>query len=269
MLGFSFAIASSLAVAANTTSPPAKLSAAEIVEKNVSARGGLEAWRAVQSMTMKGSMEAGGNRRSALPVPGQKIGSEIPPPRPLEEAQLPFVMELKRPRKMRLEVQFNGQTAIQVFDGANGWKLRPFLNRHEVEPYTPEELKSAALQSELDGPLVDCVKKGNKVEFEDMEKVEGDDTYRLKVTLSNGQTQHVWVDAKTFLEKKIEGTPRRMDGKYRAVATFVSDYRSVNGLMVPYTFETAVDGVNQVEKIHIEELVINPKLDDTLFAKLK
>ena len=41
-------------------------------------------------------------------------------------------MELKRPRKMRFELQFNGQTAVQVFDGANGWKLRSFLNRRVV-----------------------------------------------------------------------------------------------------------------------------------------
>jgi outer membrane lipoprotein-sorting protein len=178
-------------------------------------------------------------------------------------------MELKRPRKMRLELQFNGQTAIQVFDGTNGWKLRPFLNRHEVEPYTPEELKSAAMQSELDGPLVDYVKKGSKVELEGLEKLEGDDTYKLKLTLSDGQTQHVWIDAKSFLEKKIEGTPRRMDGKYRAVSTFLRDYRPVNGLLVPHSFETVVDSVNQVETIYIEEVVINPKLEDILFTKLK
>ena len=47
---------------------------------------------------------------------------------------LPFIMELKRPRKMRFELQFKGQTAVQVFDGANGWKLRPFLNRRKWSP---------------------------------------------------------------------------------------------------------------------------------------
>ncbi len=53
-------------------------------------------------------------------------------------------MDLERGRKKRLEIQFNGQTAVQVYNGTQGWKLRPFLNRHEVENFTPDELKSAA-----------------------------------------------------------------------------------------------------------------------------
>jgi outer membrane lipoprotein-sorting protein len=170
---------------------------------------------------------------------------------------------------MRIELQFNGQTAIQVFDGQNGWKLRPFLNRHEVEPYTPEELKATALQAELDGPLVDYAKKGTKVELEGTEKVGDSEAYKLKLTLQGGQTQHVWIDAKTFLETKIEGTPRRLDGKYHPVATYLRDYQPVNGVMIPRLLETAVEGVKQVERIQIEDVVVNPKLDDSLFAKLK
>jgi hypothetical protein len=139
----SLAFAVSLAVAANTPASQAKLSAGEIADKNVSARGGLQAWRAVQTMSWEGMMGVGGNQRATLPpaVPGGRRGQQAMPlpSRPAEEVQLPFVMELKRPRKMRMELQFNGQTAIQVFDGANGWKLRPYLNRRVVEPYTPDE----------------------------------------------------------------------------------------------------------------------------------
>ena len=269
MFGSFLALAVSLAVAADTAPARPKLSAAEIVDKSVAASGGLQAWRAVQSITMKGKMEAGGNQRPTLPVPGVKAGREMTAKRPIDQAQLPFTMELKRPKKMRLELEFNGQTAIQVFDGTNGWKLRPFLNRHEVEPYTSDEMKQTALQSELDGPLVDYAKKGTKVEVEGLDKVRGDDAYKLKLTFSNGKEQHVWVDAKTFLETKIEGTPRRLDGKVHSVATYLLDYQSVNGLMVAHTLETSVDGVKQAEKIHIESVVVNPKLDDAVFAKLQ
>lgn len=269
VIGALVALLASLASAGTTSAVPTKLSATEIVQKNVAARGGLDAWRAVQSIKMTGTMQAGGNRRPALPVSDVRTGKEMPPLRPAEEAQLPFVLELKRPRKMRMELQFNGQTAIQVFDGTNGWKLRPFLNRHQVEPYTAEELKSTQLQSELDGPLVDYQRKGTKVELEGIEKVAGNDAYKLKLTLANGDTQHVWIDTKTFLESKIEGSPRRMDGKYHAVATYPKDYEAANGVLIPRTLETAVDGYSEVEKIRIGQVSINPKLDDAVFAKLK
>ena len=138
----SLALASSLAAAADASQSGAKLSAADIVDKNVAARGGLQAWRAVQAMSLSGKLGAGGNQRATLQVPalGKRSASEmsIASARPVEEVQLPFMMEVKRPRKMRFELQFNGATAIQVYDGANGWKLRPFLNRNVVEPYTAD-----------------------------------------------------------------------------------------------------------------------------------
>jgi outer membrane lipoprotein-sorting protein len=262
------ALGLSLAGAADNPKTPG-LSAAEIVDKNIAAKGGLQAWRAVQTMSMKGKLDAGGNNRSTLAMIGRRAGTALPPARPKEQAQLPFLVQLKRTRKARMELEFNGQTAIQVFDGTNGWKLRPFLNRREVEPYTPEEVKATALQSDLDGPLVDYVAKGTKIELSGVEKVGDSDAYKLTLTFKNGQTQRIWIDAKTFLDLKIDGTPRRLDGKYHPVATYMRDYRQVNGLMVPYTLETRVDDVNQVERIDIESVAVNPNIDDSAFAKLK
>ena len=204
----------SLTTAGGETTSQAKLSAAAIVEKNVAARGGLQAWRGVQTMLMQGRLGAGGNRRATIPVPvpDQKSSRQALPTRPAEEVQLPFVMELKRPGKMRMELQFNGQTAIQVYDGVNVWKLRPFLNRRVLEPYTTEEMKMSSTQADVDGYLVDYVAKGIQIELVGMEKVEGRDTYKLKLTMKNGQAIHDWIDAQTFLEAKVEGQPRWLDG---------------------------------------------------------
>jgi hypothetical protein len=250
----------------STKAAAPQLSVAQIVEKNVAARGGLERWRAVKTLELKGKMEAGGNRRPTIPVPGVKVGTEVREKRLTEQAQLPSVLELSRGRKQRLEIQFNGQTAVQVYDGSQGWKVRPFLNRHEVERFTPEELKAASQAADLDGRLIDYATKGSKIELVGVEKVEDRNAYKLKVTDKNGYTCHEWVDAENFLELKVEGTPRRLDGKYHSVATYLRDYRSVNGLVMPYLMETSVDGVKDTEKIQIEEIVSNPKLDASQFA---
>ncbi len=256
-----------LSIAATETKGVApQMTVAAIVDKNVAARGGLAAWRAVQTMEMKGKMEAGGNQRSTIPVPDAGGAAKVVPARRKEQAQLPFVMDLQRGRKMRVEIEFKGQTAVQVYNGAQGWKLRPFLNRHQVENFTPEELKTASSQSELDGLLIDYQAKGSNVELEGAEQVEGRNSYKLKVTDKTGNARHVWVDAETFLETKVEGSPRRLDGKYHAVSTYLRDYRSVNGLTMPYVLETAVDGVRDTEKILIDSIVSNPKLDESRFA---
>jgi hypothetical protein len=187
-------------------------------------------------------------------------------------------MELARPRKMRFELQFAGQTALQVYDGVNGWKLRPYLNRLEVEPYTADEMKAASMQSELDGALVDYAAKGTRIELVGTEKVEDRNTYKLKLTLKSGDVTHVWVDAQTFLETKIEGQPRRLDGTYHPVEVYYRDYRNVNGLEIPFVLETRVLPVTKTatrlrdtpvppERTLIEKVVINPTLDAGLFSK--
>jgi hypothetical protein len=275
----SLAFCISLAAGANTSASRAQLSAAEIVEKNVAARGGLQAWRAVQTLSLQGKMGAGGNQRSTVAVPLPNPKELTLPRRPAEEAQLPFLMELKRGRKTRFELQFAGKTAIQVYDGASGWKLRPFLNRMEVEPYTPEELKIASTQSDLDGPLVDYAAKGSRIELDGVEKVEGRDTYKLKVIEKTGHTFHVWVDAETFLEAKIEGQPRRLDGTDHPVEVYYRDYRAVDGLRIPFVLETRVLPVSRTalgrdtpvppEKIVIDKILVNPKFDEQLFSKLE
>jgi hypothetical protein len=202
-------------------------------------------------------------------MPGGKDSHFTPPPRPAEQVRLPFVMELKRPRKVRVELLFSGQTALQVFDGTRGWKLRPFLNRREIEPYTEEEMQAAAKQAELDGPLVDYSAKGTTVELAGMEKVEGHDTYKLKLTMKDGKSMAVWVDAATFLEAKIEGTPRRLDGKYRPVEVYYQDYRTVDGLQFPFVLETRVldPRVTSSEKILLDRVLVNPVLNDTAFSR--
>ena len=268
LFGIFLVSAASLAQGADSQSLP-KLTADQIIEKNVAARGGLQAWRAVQSLSMSGKMDAGGNDSATRPVPGVRTGGVQLPKRPAQQAQLPFRLELKRGRKQRLEIDFRGQTAIQVFDGTHGWKLRPYLNRHEVEPFTADEMKAMELQHELDGPLVDYAVKGTKAELEGTEKVEGKDTYRLKLTYKSGVSQHVWVDANTFLEMKIEGTPRRLDGQYHSVEIYYRDYRAVSGVKVPYLTETKVQGIRQTEKIEVEEVAVNARVEDSRFAKLQ
>ena len=269
----------SIAAAADTAQPKANLSATEIVNRNVAARGGLQAWRSVQSMVWTGKLGAGGNQRSPIPLSGAGKGNARIPtdPRPKEEVQLPFVMKMQRPRKVRFEILFKGQTAVQVYDGANGWKLRPYLNRLEVEPFT-EETRIASMQSDLDGPLVDYAAKGTRVELEGMEKVEDREAYKLKLTMKDGHSLHLWIDARTFLEAKIEGSPRRLDGLEHPVEVYYRDYRVVNGLQIPFVLETRVlplmDSSSRkagpalpTEKIAIEAVEVNSKLDAQLFSK--
>jgi hypothetical protein len=224
---------------------PQSMTVDQVIEKNVVARGGLKAWREVQTMTLIGKMDAGTR----------------------QNVQLPIVMKLKRPRMSRIELEFNGKPAVQVYDGLNGWKVRPFMGRNDVEPYTAAEMQIAAEQSDIDGYLIDHAAKGVKVELAGKEEVEGHDAYKLSLTMKSGKTRFLWVDAQSFLEVKIEGNPRQLDGKMHKVETYYRNYTSVDGLMIPFVLETAVEKVSPSRKTIFEKVVLNPKLEENAFAK--
>ena len=247
-LGLCAAMRAAAVPAAASAGAPAQLphlSAAEIAERNAQARGGLKAWRAVQSIQISGLLEAGGTNN----------------------AQLPYTLQMKRPHYQRVAIGFGGQTALQVYDGQNGWKLRPFLNRNDVEPFSEEEKLRVVHQSDLDGPLIDYLAKGSTLELEGTEMVEGKANYRLKLTTRDGYARHIWVDGKTFLESKIEGNPRRLDGKIRRVENYLRDYRKVNDLLIPFVSEARVETAPQPRKMTVDKVVLNPPLDDKLFRK--
>lgn len=249
------------------SAPTPALPVAQIVEKNIAARGGLNAWRAVKTLSWSGKLEAGGNNRPTLAVPSPDARHTALPSRPQDQAQLPFSMELQRPRKSRLEIEFAGQMAVQVYDGTQGWKVRPFLNRHEVEPYSKAELASAASQDDLDGPLIDYAAKGTTIALEGRETIDGHDTYKLALTFKDRHVRHIWLDAKSFLEFREEGEPRRLDGKLHPVWVYLRDYRTVSGVTVPTVYETRVQGVSSTEKINIDKIAVNPSVPQSHFGK--
>jgi hypothetical protein len=234
--------AATTAVAAQA---PATLSVDQIVDRNVAARGGLAAWRAVTTLTIAGELDAGGKPNHALP----------------------FVLKEKRPRKSRFEIVFKDQTSVQVYDGAQGWKVRPFLNRSEVESYTPAEAKSAAAEQDLDGPLVDFAAKGTHIALAGTESVDGHPAYKLQLTLKNGDKRNLWVDAGSFLELKMEGEPRKLDAKMHKVAVYFRDYKTEHGITTPRLQETAVEGAKQPYKMTITRVAVNEPMDDSLFQK--
>src|SRR3981081_2044748 len=86
-----------LAVVADSTPAPVALTATQIVEKNIAACGGREAGRNGKTLSISGKLDAGGRQKM----------------------QLPFVLEMERSRKTRLELRFNGQNAGQGYDGTN------------------------------------------------------------------------------------------------------------------------------------------------------
>lgn len=223
----------------------ADLTATQIVEKNVAARGGLEAWRKIQTMVWVGHVDN-----------ANAVGS-----------RLPFVLEQKRPNKTRFEVMAGSALkSLRVYDGTNGWKLHPSgSGKPELQPYTVDELNFARDAPVIDGPLIDDVAKGNAVTLGGVGEVEGRKAYRLNVRLPSGASHRVWIDAETFLDVKTERETRNARGQPVTVSVYYRNYQTFQGLQIPVTIETGAATAN--DKLVIDKVALNPPLEDRMFAK--
>src|SRR2546429_5890709 len=92
VIGSFLPLAVSPAVGADVSSSPAKLTAEQVIEKNVAARGGLQAWRAPGTLSLSGKRDVGGDE---TPAPsggrGRTGGGALPqrPPEPMSLALSP------------------------------------------------------------------------------------------------------------------------------------------------------------------------------------
>jgi outer membrane lipoprotein-sorting protein len=212
----------------------------EIVGKNIQARGGLAKLKAAETVRITGRMSMG----------------------PMEA---PFVMEWKRPNRMRMEFTVQGMTGVQAYDGKTGWMVMPFMGKTDPEPMPPEVLKDAEEQADFDGPLVDYKAKGHAIELAGKEQVEGAEAYKLKVTLKNGEVRYLFIDADSFLEIRGEAK-RKMRGSEMEIEQSIGDYKEVGGLMVPHSIEVAAKGAPHRQKLTFEKVDFNVAIDDARFA---
>ncbi len=217
--------------------------AEEIVTKVLVARGGLEKAKAVQTERITGTIYF------------------------TAELYGPFLAEFKRPGKMHNEVTIQNKTVVRSFNGKDaGWVSNPFVGKDAPEPMSAVELKDAVNEADFDGPLVDAKTKGNVIELTGTEKVEGRDTYILKVTHKDGQVSSYSFDAKTFLLAKWSGADS-VNGEAVTRETFFHDYRDVGGLKFAFELVSNTPGADVTQRIVVDKIELDPQIDDARFGK--
>ncbi|HEV2911892.1 MAG TPA: hypothetical protein VGX92_01130 [Pyrinomonadaceae bacterium] len=222
--------------------PASAQTADEIIAKYVKTVGGMDKIQAVKTLRRVGKFTGGGGFEAAI------------------------IEENKRQKMVRQEFSLQGMTGVNAYDGKTGWKIEPWQGKKDPEPLGEEEMRQIVEDSDFDGPLVNYQQKGNKVEFVGMEPVEGTDTYKLKVTLANGDTRYYYMDTDYFVPIKID-TKRMIRGAEREYETTLGDYKEVSGWYLPHSIETNVKGNQDRSKVTYEKIEANVAIDDSRFAR--
>ncbi len=214
--------------------------AEELVAKNIEAKGGMEKLKAIKTVRTTADFDAGGFKA----VIGQ---------------------ESKRPDMVRDSFTLQGMTEVDAYDGAVGWHISPFQGKKDPELMGEDQLHGMIEEADFDGPLVDYKTKGNTVEYLGHDQVDGDDVYKLKATLKNGDIYYYYLDPDTYLEILVE-KQIFIRGSVRESATEYGSYKPVNGVM--YAFSMAQGSKNDPDgraKINVKKIEVNVPIDDGKF----
>ncbi len=212
---------------------------AQLLDRHLQARGGLDAIRALDSYQASGAFEMGGARAS-------------------------YVMTAKRPGKLRMDFLLNGVNGTQAIAGDNGWQLMPFSGITRPTPMTPEETRNFKDQADLDGPLVDWQAKGHRVEVLGQDQVDGDLAWQLGIDMASGARVVVWIDAASWIDRRWQ-VSTRMNGQPMTVTIHFGDHRKVGDLLLPHRIEQQVHGLPAAQLFTVERYQLDAEVADGMF----
>jgi outer membrane lipoprotein-sorting protein len=236
-----FSIAAVLAAAVVLPIPAAAQTLDAIVAMNLQSKGGIEKIRATQSVRMTGTIAA-----------RDPTGKEM---------KAGMVILAKRPNLMRRETTMNGEQVVTAFDGRTFWMAR---GQSQPQLLPGPQTAYAMQDAEFDSVFVDYKEKGHKIELAGKEMLDGKPVYHLKVTKKNGPVQDFYLDAETGLEKKISVRVEVYDPQPILVATQMSDYRDVDGRLIPFKTQQTQNGTI-LSTVTLDKVEFNVPADDALF----
>lgn len=213
----------------------------EVIALNLTARGGADKIAAMKSMRITGKMSMG------------------------QGMEAPFVLEWKRPNKMRMEFTLQGMTGIQAYDGETAWMLMPFMGQTTPERMPEAQAKEVIDQADIEGALVNYKEKGNQVEYLGVVDVEGTPTHKLKVTKKNGDVVNYYIDTDSNLEIKAD-TKRTANGQETEINVSFGDYKEVSGLMISHSIEARAAGLPAGQVLTSDKVEVNADIPDDRFA---
>jgi outer membrane lipoprotein-sorting protein len=213
----------------------------EIIAKYVAKIGGMEKVQAAKTLRQTGKFIGGGGFEARV------------------------VDEIRRPNVQRNEFTFQGMTGVSAFDGKAGWKTEPWGGKKDVESLSEDELKSY-LDGDFDESLINYKEKKIKVEYLGKDEFEGSDVFKLRATLPSGTVKTYYLDTDYYVPIKVE-VKRIVRGAEVESESIIGDYKEVNGVYYPFSYESGPKGSTNKAKIVYEKIEVNVPLDDARFSR--
>ena len=207
----------------------------EIIDKYINALGGKEKISSLNTVKITGTINQNGNDLSFVITKKNKVGS-------------------------RLDFSIVGTENYQIVTPAKGISFMPIRGMTEPTEMTEAEFKSGQTLLDIQSPLLEYKDKGNTVELLGNEKVDNEDSYKLKLTYKNGIILYLFISIKDNRMIKTTGK-RTVNGEEMEFETKLSNYKqNADGYWFAYTISSNVQGETNFDKIET-----NIPVDESIF----
>lgn len=234
-----FAQASAPASSANSDSTTASLPTVDqIIDRATLASGGKPAWSKITSMYLKGSVEI-----------------------PANHANGTFEVYSMAPNKDYQSITLGGAVvAKQGFDGSNAWKTAP---GHGIVDVQGDELEGTKLDSEFYSEI-NLKQLYPQMVLQESTTIAGRPAYAVLATPLHGKARKRYFDKETGLHVGMSSETTE-DGKAVQVETYFEDFRTVEGIQVPYTTHVVTPDFTMV--LHLQNVRTNLPILNWTFQK--
>ena len=232
----------SVLVGAGLAEPPAKLPSVDVIlKRNIEALGGEKAMRKLKNRETRGKIEL------------TAFGAEFP-----------VVMRQAAPNKELMELTIEGLGTIRdVFTGRKGWTQTPDGNVTEKKA---REVTNKKIDADFYAYL-NFKKNYPGIAFQGVEQLVGKKVFAVKMTPKKGDADTFYFDAETGLVAGVASTAE-MQGREVATKVLFRDYKTVDGVQIPYTLELKEPSFAAFT-IRLESVKHNVKADADWFKKNK
>ncbi|BCW95943.1 MAG: hypothetical protein WHS44_12555 [Fimbriimonadales bacterium] len=169
----------------------------------------------------------------------------------------------KSPNKTLIRVTIQGLGEVQQgYDGKVGWEKNPMTGLRELQGAELAQMRQSAQM----GASNDLRKTLRNPKLVGQEKVGNRNAFVITAQTTAGMPIKVYIDAQRYLPLRMDMEAATPQGKLN-IATFLEDYRRIDGVMYPFTTRQSTAGIEAVMKT--ERVRHNVAINDAIFRKPK
>jgi hypothetical protein len=175
---------------------------------------------------------------------------------------VPIVINVKKPNKVKVFFSINGMEIVNAFDGEKGYMINPLSGSTDPVEMTAEQLAIVQDYNMFIDNMLDNFKAG-RVKLEGVEDVNGKPAYKLSVTDEAGTVTGAFIDKESFLTVKTTAKVNQM-GQEMEVESYVTDYMDINGVKFAKVHKQMVNGM-ELGAMTFTKVEIDKPMEDSVF----